>query len=162
MSFFKALSISLALALPTATLAQGFQVAFGTLQEDSDLPVEVNADSLSVDQSNGSAVFSGNVRIAQGSMRISAPEVQVFYNDSSSGISRLEASGGVLLVDGPDAAEARNAIYSIENGTVELTGDVLVTQGSNTLQSQKMTIDLETNTAQMEGRVKTIVRTGDN
>ncbi len=43
-----------------------------------------------------------------------------------------------------------------------MTGDVLVTQGNNTLQSQKMTIDLEANTAQMEGRVKTIIRTGDN
>ena len=162
MSLLKALSISLALALPSAVFAQGFQVAFGSLQEESDLPVEVNADSLSVDQDNGSAVFSGNVRISQGTMRISAPEVQVFYNDSSSGIARLEASGGVLLVDGPDAAEAQNAIYSIEDGTVVMTGDVLVTQGVNTLQSEKMTVDLETNTARMEGRVKTIVRTGDN
>lgn len=162
MSLFKALSISLALVLPTALFAQGFQVAFGSLQEESDLPVEVNADTLSVDQDNGSAVFSGNVRISQGSMRISAPEVQVFYNDSSSGIAKLVASGGVLLVDGPDAAEAQNAIYSIEDGTVTMTGDVLVTQGINTLQSEKMTVDLDTNTARMEGRVKTIVRTGDN
>lgn len=162
MSLFKALSISLALVLPTALFAQGFQVAFGSLQEESDLPVEVNADTLSVDQDNGSAVFSGNVRISQGSMRISAPEVQVFYNDSSSGIAKLVASGGVLLVDGPDAAEAQSAIYSIEDGTVTMTGDVLVTQGINTLQSEKMTVDLDTNTARMEGRVKTIVRTGDN
>jgi lipopolysaccharide export system protein LptA len=161
-SLFKALSISLALVLPTALFAQGFQVAFGSLQEESDLPVEVNADTLSVDQDNGSAVFSGNVRISQGSMRISAPEVQVFYNDSSSGIAKLVASGGVLLVDGPDAAEAQSAIYSIEDGTVTMTGDVLVTQGINTLQSEKMTVDLDTNTARMEGRVKTIVRTGDN
>jgi len=86
----------------------------------------------------------------------------VFYNDSSSGIAKLVASGGVLLVDGPDAAEAQSAIYSIEDGTVTMTGDVLVTQGINTLQSEKMTVDLDTNTARMEGRVKTIVRTGDN
>lgn len=162
MSFAKILCLSIALTLPTAGLAQGFEVAFGSLQQDSDLPVEVNADSLSVDQANGSAVFTGNVRIAQGSMRLSAPEVQVYYNESSSGISRLEAYGGVLLVDGPDAAEAKTAIYSVENSTVEMMGDVLLTQGNNTLQSQKMTVNLKTGTAQMEGRVKTIMRTGNN
>lgn len=122
----------------------------------------MNADTLSVDQSNGSAVFHGNVQIKQGSMRLSAPEVQVYYNDSNSGIARLEATGGVLLVDGPDAAEAQDAIYSVENSTVEMMGDVLVTQGVNTLQSQKMTLDLKSGTARMEGRVKTIMQTGDN
>ncbi len=97
MLFAKALCVSLALALPSAALAQGFEVAFGSLQEESDLPVEVNADTLSVDQGNGSAVFRGNVVIEQGSMKISAPEVQVFYNDSSSGISRLLANGACFL-----------------------------------------------------------------
>ena len=162
MSFAKVFCLSLALAIPTAGLSQGFEVAFGNLQEESDLPVEVNADSLSIDQSNGSAVFSGNVHVSQGSMRLSAPEVQVYYNDSSSGISRLEASGGVLLVDGPDAAEANTAVYSVDNNTVQMMGDVLLTQGNNTLQSQKMTVNLKTGTAQMEGRVKTIMRTGND
>ncbi len=162
MTFIKALFLSLAFALPTATLAQGLEVAFGSSQENSELPVEVNADSLSVDQENGTAVFRGNVRIKQGTMRMSAPEVEVYYNDSNSGIARLEGHGGVLLVDGPDAAESQDAVYSVENSTVVMTGDVLVTQGNNTLQSQKMTVNLETGTALMEGRVKTIMRTGDN
>ncbi|MDV4144589.1 MULTISPECIES: lipopolysaccharide transport periplasmic protein LptA [Shimia] len=162
MSFIKVFFISLALALPSATLAQGFEVAFGTSQENSDLPVEVNADSLSVDQENGTAIFRGNVRIKQGTMRMSAPEVHVFYNDSNSGIARLEGFGGVLLVDGPDAAESKDAVYRVEDSIVVMTGDVLVTQGTNTLQSQRMTVNLETGTAQMEGRVKTIMRTEDN
>ena len=45
---------------------------------------------------------------------------------------------------------------------VIMTGDVLLTQGKNTLQSQKMIVNLEDGSAQMEGRVKTIMRTGDN
>ena len=162
MSFLKSLCISFSLALPTMALGQGFEVAFGSMGEESGLPVEVNADTLSVDQANGTAVFRGNVRIEQGSMLMSAPEVHVFYNDSSSGIARLEAYGGVLLVDGPDAAESKTAVYNVEDDTVQMNGDVLVTQGNNTLQSQEMIINLKTGTAQMTGRVKTIMRTGDN
>jgi lipopolysaccharide export system protein LptA len=161
-SLSKSVFLAIALLFSTAALAQAFEVAFGSLQQDTDQPVEVNADSLSVNQNDGTATFTGNVLISQGGMRMSAPEVQVFYNEESSGISRLVATGGVLLVKDQDAAESREADYSVEGGTVVMVGDVLLTQGNNTLHSQKMTVNLETGTAQMEGRVKTILRTGDN
>ena len=162
MSLPKFAFLALVLLFSSAALAQGFEVAFGSLQQDTDQPVEVNADSLSVNQADGTATFSGNVLITQGGMRMSAPEVRVFYNEESSGISRLIASGGVLLVKDADAAESRDADYSIDSGIVVMMGDVLLTQGNNTLHSQKMTVNLESGTAQMEGRVKTIMRTGDN
>ena len=89
MSVTKAVLLSLALVLPIATVAHGFEVAFGSLKQDTNQPVEVDADSLQVSQDNGSAVFSGNVLISQGGMRLSAPQVRVFYNEETSGISRL-------------------------------------------------------------------------
>ncbi len=145
-------------ALPAA--AQGTNVAFGTIQQDTGLPVEVTSDNLAVDQATGTAVFTGNVLIGQGEMRLSAPRVLVVYDQTKSAIASLEATGGVTLVSGPDAAEAERADYSISEGTIVMTGNVLLDQGLNVLSADKMTVQLETGTAQMAGRVRTIIQTG--
>ncbi|WP_299348958.1 lipopolysaccharide transport periplasmic protein LptA [uncultured Shimia sp.] len=158
----KLAALTLSLMLPSLVFAQGMQIGFGSLQQDSDQPVEITADSLSLNQTDGTALFQGNVLIIQGTMRMTAPEVLVFYNEDTSGISRLETDGGrVLIVKDGDAAEADVANYNIEDGIVVMTGDVLLTQGNNTLNSNRMTADLNNGTAQMEGRVKTILKTED-
>ena len=136
-------------------------MSFGALQVDPSLSVEVTAETLDVDQETGQAVFTGDVLIAQGDMRLSAPRVLVVYNTDNSAISRMEATGGVTLVSGPDAAEAQRADYTIDSGTIVMTGDVLLTQGPSALTSDKMTVNLTTGSAQMVGRVKTILRSGD-
>ena len=151
-----------ALTLATAAAAQEARVSFGALQVDPSLPVEVTADTLSVDQSSGEAIFAGNVLIAQGDMRLSAPRVTVVYDANTRAIARMEAVGGVTLVSGPDAAEANTAEYTIDSGVIVMTGDVLLTQGPSALTSDKMTVDLATGSAQMVGRVTTILRSGDD
>ena len=67
----------------------------------------MTADALDVDQTSGEAIFTGNVLIAQGDMRLTAPRVLVVYDDGNRAIQRMEATGGVTLVSGPDAAEAQ-------------------------------------------------------
>lgn len=165
--FFRSLLITLLLVgTPALLVAQGTSVAFGGLKHDATLPVEVTADALEINQSDGSAIFAGNVVIGQGSMRLSARKVVVEYNssngDSTSKISRLHAIGSVVLVNGAEAAEAKEAIYTIGTAKIIMTGDVILTQGRNALSSQRMVVDLNTGKASLEGRVKTIFRTGDN
>ncbi|WP_299825705.1 lipopolysaccharide transport periplasmic protein LptA [uncultured Roseobacter sp.] len=150
------------MATASALLAQGTQVAFGSLQQDTGLPVEVTADNLAVDQGTGEAVFTGNVVVGQGEMRLSAKRLLVVYREDTEGIERMEATGGVTLVSGPDAAESERADYNIDDGTIVMTGNVLLTQGPSALTADKMTVQLDTGTAQMAGSVKTILQTGDN
>lgn len=145
------------LALAAMVQAQGTEVAFGTIKADPTLPVEVTADTLDVDQASGSAEFKGNVVVGQGEMRLSAQRVLVIYDEGASAIKRLEATGDVVLVSGPDAAEADKAEYTIDSGVVVMTGNVLLTQGQNALTSNQMTVNLTTGTARMVGRVKTIL-----
>ncbi|MFA8384909.1 MAG: lipopolysaccharide transport periplasmic protein LptA [Pelagibaca sp.] len=152
----------IAVCLASVAQAQGTQVAFGTVQQDTSLPVEVSADTLSVSQNDGSALFTGNVIIGQGDMRLSAPRVLVFYTQNQSGVERLEATGGVTLVNGEQAAEADTAEYEVNRGTIRMIGNVLLTQGANTLVSDSMDVDLEAGTALMNGRVRTVFQSGDN
>lgn len=142
----------------TALVAQGTTVAFGSAQQDRDLPVEVAADQLAVNQNDGTAIFTGNVRIDQGEMKMSTPRVLVIYNEDNSGIDRLEATGGVIIVSGPDAAEAEAADYNIDTGTIVMRGNVLLTQGSNATSSDEATVFLDEGTARMIGRVRTVLR----
>ncbi|SEJ36609.1 lipopolysaccharide export system protein LptA [Cribrihabitans marinus] len=142
---------------PVVLAAQEANVAFGTIKADPGLPVEVTAETLDVNQEDGTALFRGDVRVGQGEMRLNARQVLVIYNSDNSGIERLEATGDVLLVSGPDAAQAERADYTIGSGVIVMTGDVLLTQGANALTSNKMTVNLQTGTAQMVGRVKTIL-----
>lgn len=162
MTFLRTLACVVFLGLSSPAVAQGTQVAFGTTPQDTDAPVEVTADELNVDQATGESIFTGNVVIGQGEMRLSAPRVLVIYRDGQKGIERLEATGGVTLVSGPDAAEAQRADYNIESGLVVLTGDVLMTQGSSVISGDRATVHLDDGTARVQGRVKTILQTGDN
>lgn len=144
--------------LPQTALAQGAQIAFGNTQQNGKAPVEVTAENLSVDQTDGTAVFTGNVLIGQGEMRLSAPRVLVVYLKDRSGIKRLEATGGVTLVSGEDAAEASEADYDVETGQIEMLGDVLLVQGPNAVTADRMSVDTRAGTARMSGNVKTILQ----
>jgi len=148
--------------LPVSMMAQGAQVAFGNTQQDSNLPVEVTADDLNVNQADGTAIFTGNVLIGQGEMRLSAPRVLVVYNEDQSRIRRLEATGGVTLVSGEDAAEAQQADYNMDDGVIEMQGDVLLVQGPQALTGDRMYVDTRAGKARVSGRVKTILQPSEN
>ncbi|MDO5621760.1 MAG: lipopolysaccharide transport periplasmic protein LptA [Paracoccus sp. (in: a-proteobacteria)] len=142
--------------LAAPALAQ--TTGFGAMQADTKAPVQMTADSLQVDQTGGSAVFSGNVVIGQGDMRLGASRVSVTYAQGDrSRIQSLHASGGVTLVSGPDAAEAAEAVYDVDAGTVVLTGNVILSQGPNVLTGNRMVIDLGAGTAQVDGRVQSVL-----
>lgn len=159
-AFFIALSLVWSLACLTAlpSVAQT-SIGFGGVQHDSSQPIEVTSDSLRVDQTTGNAIFSGNVIVIQGDLRMAAGEVSVIYGtDETQQIREVLATGGVLLTRGQDAAEGAQAEYSVETGHVFLSGDVLVTQGRTTIAGDRLNIDLNTGNGTVEGRVRTILQ----
>lgn len=157
MTFRPALLVAAtAVVLISAVTAFGqAKVAFGGLKADTTLPVEVNSESFSVDTETGNAVFSGNVRVAQGEMRMAAAEVRVVYAPDGNAIQTLVATGGVTLTNAAEAAEATEAVYTIDSGVVVMTGNVLLTQGASTMSAEKLTINLKTGTGELQGGVKT-------
>lgn len=155
-------SFGLALMLSaTAAFAQQ-KIAFGDLNQDTTLPVQVSADQLAVNNADGSAVFSGNVVVTQGEMKLAAGEVAVTYGTEANDIKELVASGGVIVTNLGDAAEAQQAVYTIDSGVIVLSGDVLLTQGPSAMAGQRLTINLKDGTGVMDGRVTTTFVPGDN
>lgn len=139
---------------PVLAAAQETGVTLGGLKADPQAAVQVTSDSLSVNQKDGLAVFSGTVEVVQGTMRLQAARVEVTYG-ADQAIAMMTATGGVKLAAGQDAASASEAIYRPGEGALTMTGDVLLTQGGATIAGQKLVLDLKTGLGHMEGRVTT-------
>lgn len=158
----KQIALCAALVFATTGATAQTNVDLGGMTVDTTAAIEVTADSLSVDQETGQAIFDGNVIIGQGDLRLTAGRVQVEYGTDTSEIARLIASGGITFVTADEAAEAQEAEYNITTGLLVLTGEVLLTQGASAISAGSMTINVTDGTATMDGRVRTILQQGNN
>ena len=155
--------LGLFLWLTSAATAQ-VQIGFGGVAYDARQPIEVTADSLTVDQTTGEAVFTGNVIVNQGDMRMSAAAVRVVYatDDGEQDVREVIATGGVLVTRGSDAAEGGQARFDVASSLLTLSGDVLVTQGQTAIAGDSMVVNMTTGNGSVDGRVRTTLGgTGD-
>jgi len=150
--------------LAAAPVAAQTGIALSGLRMDSGQPVEVTSDSLRVERDGGTAVFTGDVVVVQGDMRLSAAEVTVLYTPQVEGqprrIDRITATGGVIFVTPQEVAESEQAVYTLDDARLTMEGSVLLTQGPNTLASERMVVNLADGTGTLDGRVRTVIETG--
>ena len=148
----------------TASAAAQVGIGFGGVAYDARQPVEVTADTLTIDQSTGQAVFSGNVIVHQGDLRMAAGEVRVIYSETEGrrAVDEVVATGGVLVTRGADAAEGREARFDVASAMLTMSGDVLVTQGPTAVAGDRMVVNMRTGNGSVEGRVRTVLDTGDD
>ena len=98
------LSAVLIAMLPGLGLAQGATVPFGGMKHDATQPVEITSDRLELDQAAGSAVFTGTVKVGQGTLRLAADRVEVYYDNAPSA-----PAGEASAADKPSAGAATDA-----------------------------------------------------
>ena len=127
--------ICLFVLLPSLAFAQGLQVGFKGLNPDSDDPIEIAANSMSVNNETGAAQLLGDVTVIQGDMRMQAPRIEILYTQEG-GVSSMIATGGVLLVTSEEEVEAQTANYNVDAETMVLTGDVLMVQGRSAISAK--------------------------
>ena len=77
-------------------------------------------------------------------------------------IKRIEAKGGVTVVQKDQIATGETAIFNMRENTVMLNGNVVVTRGQDVLRGQRLTVDLTNGVSKMDGaggRVDVIIDT---
>jgi lipopolysaccharide export system protein LptA len=118
-----------------------------------DEPIEINADRLVVEQNQQIATFIGNVDAVQGTMKLRADELRVFYVQAegqqqaagqNQSIRRIEAQGNVLLTQPNETAAGDAGVYDPIAGKLTLEGNVVLTQGRNVVRGTKLVSDLNT------------------
>ena len=141
------LILPLGLAAAVAADAQG--------RHDSSAPIDFGADHIELQDRANRAILSGNVAVRQAEMRLTAARMTVAYTGQVVGgspqVSRLDASGGVVVTRPDQTARGQYAVYDINRRLVTLLGAVTLLQGSNVLNGGRATINLDTGRATIDG-----------
>jgi lipopolysaccharide export system protein LptA len=143
-----------AFALTAAVLAGWQQLSAQSIAgHNSNAPVNFNADRIELQDKQNRVVLSGNVEITQGELRLRAARTTVAYTDSGQlEIQRLDATGGVLVTRGNQAARGAVAVYDFGKRLIILSGGVSLSRGGDTLNGGRLVIDLRTGLASVDGK----------
>lgn len=140
------ISICISAALTAAAAAQ------------SSLPVEATADDLQINSENNTAVFSGNARIVQGNLNLTASIITVKFDTTAEDIKSVQASGNVKYNNGQETAKAQSAQFNVDTQVIVFTGNVVLKQPRIILTGDHLTYNIKTNKSKMSGHVKTVYK----
>ncbi|MHB0975426.1 MAG: lipopolysaccharide transport periplasmic protein LptA [Thiobacillus sp.] len=139
---------------------------------DRDKPVNLEADTVTLDDINKVSVYQGNVVLIQGTILLRADRVQVTQN--ADGLDKVSATGRPVAfrqkLDG--SAEfiegyADRIDYDGANGQLELIGQAMLRRGSDELRGARISYNANTefykvvgqpNARTPGGRVRAIIR----
>lgn len=116
------------------------------------LPIEVTADTFTVDEANNQAVFDGSVVITREGLDMRARTVRISYGEGGqTDIRDLVATGNVRIRAAGQDAVGDRATFDPSTQILKLTGNVRVTSAQGTVQGPDLTIDLAKNTSVFSG-----------
>ena len=166
---------------PAAAVPQvdtGVPNALQGFSQNKDKPIQIEAQQLDVRDKDKVAIFTGNVVVVQGDTTMKCKTLHVFYEQDESkgapskgtmkaaqpgpggkqGIKRLEARGGVIVIQKEQTATGETGIFEMKTNTVTLEGNakdgVVIAQGTNVLRGERLIVDLTTSAARVEGRAR--------
>jgi lipopolysaccharide export system protein LptA len=136
-------------ALYLLTLLPTFSYA---LETDREQPIRIQADAAIVDETKGSSVYKGNVIITQGTLEVTADEVEIFTADSEviQIIAKTNKGSEVLAHyqqqtnDAMDmvVADAQKITYLVQEERLHLAGDARLQQVQDVFTGQLLYYDL--------------------
>jgi lipopolysaccharide export system protein LptA len=153
--------MKLAIVLALLLLPTGLQAAQPSAapakplvgQHDNNAPIDISSDSFQADLNGKTGVWTGNVVVIQGDMKLRANTVRMTTVNGKA--DKVMANGNVV-VDSPKSGTATgdNGVYSVVPRTVVLTGSVVLKKGKDVMQGAQLTVNLVTGQAVLGGGVK--------
>ncbi len=142
--------------------AQSFADSFSGFSSNATEPIDIESNSLAVDDVAKTAIFKGNVKAVQGRFTMTSLELHIKYKGDpknqavQSNISQIDAVGNVKIIsDDNQTATSEWVIFEVNKNLITIGGNVVLKQGQNTLTGNKLTIDLTSGHSRFEqGRVK--------
>ncbi|MDD4880209.1 MAG: lipopolysaccharide transport periplasmic protein LptA [Gallionellaceae bacterium] len=132
---------------PSAALAE---------KADRSRPIQIEADSVRMDDAQKTAVYEGNVIFTQGTLTMNADRIEVHQDDA--GMSAGQATGQPVYfrqkVEGRDEfleARARRIDYDARTETMKLIGNAFIGRGSDELRGGVIVYDVRSERYQADG-----------
>lgn len=122
---------------------------------DFEQPIDVKADRSEYDEKAGVQRLIGNVRITQGTMRITADHITVTLKDNK--LSIIEGKGSPIEFQQENevgemvTGRCRTIVYDAANGRLILSGNATLSEPKQNLRSDKIVFDSRTQTVVAEG-----------
>ncbi|MFM9864350.1 MAG: lipopolysaccharide transport periplasmic protein LptA [Micropepsaceae bacterium] len=129
--------------------AQGVPNPFSGMGRDSDQPISIAADTTTADLRSETATYAGNVRVAQGNLKLRSDTLAIKATKGT--IMRIEARGNVVLASPQGQATGGTALYDISQRKVTMGGKVILAQGPNILRGSSLVINLANGKAELTG-----------
>lgn len=130
-------------------------------EPDRNQPIEITAQQLEVLQQQRQSIFTGDVVAKQGDMTLYAEKLIVIFQKDQDQIERLDAIGGVRVLQLDRIATAKKAVFHQMEEILVLIGNAEVTQGENKISGDEITLYLKENRTLIksseENRVKAFI-----
>lgn len=107
------------------------------LASDREQPINIEADSAVIDDAKGLAIYSGNVIVTQGSIRINAEKLTLHYTEKQTLEKAVAEGKPVRFKQTPDnkkpdiQAKAMRMEYYAHKDMLNLTNEAMVWQGED-------------------------------
>lgn len=147
-------------------------VGFATFKTDPNAPIDIDADSLDVNDNAKKAVFNGKVVAVQGEFKVETAEMIAIYTGQggltqlqgaetakvpkpavaqpATQLTKIEARKGVIVTSKEQKATGQWADFDVKANTVVMGGDeVILTQGKNIVRGTRLMIDMTTGEARV-------------
>tara|TARA_B110000003_G_scaffold258875_1_gene278390 strand:- start:79 stop:564 length:486 start_codon:yes stop_codon:yes gene_type:complete len=129
------------------------------LPGDSEQPIEIEAESVMVDETSGFNEFIGNAEVRQGSLLMTAEIIQVQTNID--GVESMLAKGTIkdpakYIQDQEDQPRFIEAIatlitYDVNKGLIFLEGNAHLIQGFDSYSGEKLYYDIDNDKVTVTG-----------
>ncbi|MFS8143821.1 cell division protein DivIVA [Rhizobium sp. R635] len=162
----------------TASGAGAQSTTMSGMKLSNDQPIQIESDKLEIHDQEHTALFTGNVKVVQGTTTMQSGKMTVYYKDKaakpgaapaqpetkaqqsgslasgSADIDKILVTDKVYLVSGTQTATADDGNFDMASQTFILTADegnkVILSDGPNVFTGCKLTVHMQTGQAELE------------
>ena len=162
----------------TASGAGAQSTTMSGMKLSNDQPIQIESDKLEIHDQEHTALFTGNVKVVQGTTTMQSGKMTVYYKDKaakpaadgaqpaaqpeqsaslasgSADIDKILVTDKVLLTSGTQTATADDGNFDMASQTFILTADegnkVILSDGPNVFTGCKLTVHMQTGQAELE------------
>lgn len=149
-TMFKRASRPLLSAAFGILLSSVFALNAQAMPEDANQPIHISADKASMNDNTGMTVYTGNVMVTQGSMKLEGARIEM-RRGKTGGISTIVTTGSPARLqqrpsqDKPIThAYGKRMIYHVNNKKITIEQDARVEQGKDVFTGQRIIYNMQT------------------
>jgi lipopolysaccharide export system protein LptA len=121
--------------------------SLGLSQKDMNAPIQVSSDRFDADLNAKTGVYSGNVLVIQGEMKLRADKMRI--NTTAGKPDKIYADGNVVFVAPSGSAKGDAGVYDVSPRMITMTGRVVLTKEKNVMRGTTLVVNLVTGKANL-------------